>query len=284
MVRIHGQRATPDAREAQHSRRGFRTYAGQLFEPGTRFLDWHLAQKIQRVLVQRAALGLDRRKYLQQARSLLLGPGAGRKCGLNLFNWSRKYLRPIRKPLAQLAEGAGRIGVLGAMREQRGNQLGQRIERVEVGDRAAILLAQKLVDAQSFGLEIVWHGRLPGIHKGGRGKMLSQEIASAVPEISGFRASSSRSFLRRFGLGAATSRSSASRSGLIFYPASDGGFTWPPQVLASAPPQLDPAPAVQPKQCEPERMFCSSNSRGSSSQTKADSGRRNWSIWLKSQS
>lgn len=143
MVAVDGKCGHPQPAEQQRRRAGLRSDAAERLEPVAGVANGKVFQEVD--LEPAVPPRRDLAQYRLNARRLLLGPGHRNDRRLDLAGVGVANGFPRRVSRAQRLECAPRVGVARAMRQQRRDELAQRIEVVEVRDRAAVLHAQTSV-------------------------------------------------------------------------------------------------------------------------------------------
>lgn len=144
MMAIHRQGATPQGTETQDRRTRFRTDAGELLQPSPRFVHRHLGQEVQ---VQRT-LRRNKAKNILNARCFLLRPIRRRNGGFDRFARGIPNPFPRRESFPKGEVSRTAVAVPRSMTQKRGDKLAQRIQVVEVRNRAAVSPAKGLVNEE----------------------------------------------------------------------------------------------------------------------------------------
>ena len=148
VMAVHWQSAAVQAAERQNGSACFRADSRQALQPGAGLRD---AQSLQEVQRQLAALGGDAPQDVLDAGRFLLRPGAGRQRRLDSGEGRIAQGGPAAGKLGlKVLVRPVRVGVFGAVGQQRGNQLAQGVKLMEMGDGAMVLGAQPVMDNQHF--------------------------------------------------------------------------------------------------------------------------------------
>lgn len=145
VVAVDRQGRHPQGGKGQDRGAGLRPDPRDRLQPAPRGLDLPVGQEGE---VEASAPIAERPENGADARRLQFRPGHARDGGFDLRHVRVDHRLPIREARPQRLEGPAGFGVAGPVGQERGDEFADRIEAVEIRDRAAVDRAEPGVDGE----------------------------------------------------------------------------------------------------------------------------------------